>query len=454
MAGGGNWEFQMYVNSRKNSYVHNGQLHIKPTLTSDEIGEAAVLNGGTYEMWGGGPADSCTNNAFYGCSRQSNGVNIINPIQSARLRTAESFSFKYGRVEVRARLPRGDWMWPAIWMMPKDNAYGTWPASGEIDIMESRGNTGKGGVSSVGSTMHWGPGWNQNAWPLTHAEYTAPVGDFASSFHTYGLYWDEHVMYTYVDNDSNRVLYVNTSKSFFDRATSSGLDWTTNPWMYSEAKNAPFDQEFYLLLNVAVGGVSGYFPDAPNKPWSDASGHAALDFWQQKSKWYPTWTAAGDQAQMSVDWVKVYAIEDDSVVVDVPAVPVAPVASSTGLSAVSSTGAAPTIILPTLLPVPTNTSSAITSTTPTTIKETTTTSTDLTTVIVAAVVAAFGGCIVGAGVVFGTLRYLEKRSKAVLLQLVVRIWNQRRRRVKITVRNRVVIILLRLRRLIKLCILE
>jgi len=51
----------------------------------------------------------------------------MNPIASARLRTAETFSFKYGRVEIKAKLPKGDWMWPAIWMLPKNNEYGDWP---------------------------------------------------------------------------------------------------------------------------------------------------------------------------------------------------------------------------------------------------------------------------------------------------------------------------------------
>lgn len=59
---------------------------------------------------------------------------------SARLSTINSHSIKYGRVEVVAKLPRGDWLWPAIWMLPVNDVYGAWPASGEIDIMEARGN--------------------------------------------------------------------------------------------------------------------------------------------------------------------------------------------------------------------------------------------------------------------------------------------------------------------------
>jgi beta-glucanase (GH16 family) len=107
----------------------------------------------------GGPADRCTGNNFYGCERTSGaGGNILNPIQSAKITTAETFSFTYGRVEVRAKLPKGDWLWPAIWLLPARNEYGMWPASGEIDIMESRGNTNNpdsagGGVESFGSTL-------------------------------------------------------------------------------------------------------------------------------------------------------------------------------------------------------------------------------------------------------------------------------------------------------------
>ena len=118
LGGGGNWEFQWYVNNRSNSYVDNGILFLKPSLTEDAIGHEAMTHG-TVNIWGGSPADQCTNNAFYGCERSAAGSNnYINPIRSARLRSINSFSFKYGRVEVRAKLPTGDWLWPAIWMLP------------------------------------------------------------------------------------------------------------------------------------------------------------------------------------------------------------------------------------------------------------------------------------------------------------------------------------------------
>ena len=80
-------------------------------------------------------------NSWYGCERTSGaGGNYLNPITSARLRSVNSFNFKYGRVEFKAKVPKGDWIWPALWLLPRDNAYGMWPSSGEIDVMETRGN--------------------------------------------------------------------------------------------------------------------------------------------------------------------------------------------------------------------------------------------------------------------------------------------------------------------------
>ena len=78
----------------------------------------------------------------------ASGNNIIPPAISARLRTKGTFSFTYGRVEVRARIPLADWQWPAIWLLPENDVYGYWPTSGEIDLLEARGNAALWGNSS------------------------------------------------------------------------------------------------------------------------------------------------------------------------------------------------------------------------------------------------------------------------------------------------------------------
>ena len=93
MSGGGNWEFEWYVNNRTNSYVKEGVLYLMPTLTEDAIGHQTMVSGDV-NIWGGSPADMCTGNNFYGCERNAAASgNYINPVQSARLRTAKSFSF-------------------------------------------------------------------------------------------------------------------------------------------------------------------------------------------------------------------------------------------------------------------------------------------------------------------------------------------------------------------------
>jgi beta-glucanase (GH16 family) len=312
MGGGGNWEFQMYQNSRRNSYVKDGVLYFKPTLTADLIGEDKVRGGHRMDIWGSQPADLCTGNAWWGCERTSTPANILNPITSARLRTAETFTFKYGRVEVRAKLPLGDWLWPAIWMMPVHNSYGQWPASGEIDICESRGNVAPGyGVDTYSSTLHWGPTFETNGFKLTSKTLSLPTGEkFSDKFHTFGLYWDEEQLYTYLDDPKNVVFSIKFTTSFWDRGRKSAPTWQTeknlfNPWRGREANAAPFDQEFFLILNLAVGGTMNYFPDGlAGKPWTDKSPTAARDFYNAKSQWFNTWKE--DAATLAIDSVKIW----------------------------------------------------------------------------------------------------------------------------------------------------
>jgi len=305
--GGGNWEFQYYINNRSNSYVEDGILYLKPTLTADTVGEANLQSGYTLNLWGSQPANLCTGNSFYGCARVAGaGGNIINPIQSARLRTSTSFNFKYGHVQIRAKLPRGDWLWPAIWMLPRYNTYGDWPASGEIDIVEARGNDvgyPKGGVNCFGSTLHMGPDWRNDDWPHNHGEFKMSKGDFSDDFHVFGLVWSDKEIYTYVDDESQKVMSVKFDQSFWKKG---GWDQTgmKNPWK-SRPSTAPFDQEFYLILNVAVGGTGAYFTDGVGgKPWVNGDQHAMNSFWAARNQWYPTWQ--GDKAALQIDYVRIY----------------------------------------------------------------------------------------------------------------------------------------------------
>ena len=129
----GRGEFEMTTNSSKNSFVENGVLYIVPTLTSDEIGTDAIFNGYTYNVTG------CSVNSTaspWACSAASNSSTetVINPVQSARLTTINSTSIRYGKVQVVAKLPKGDWLWPSITMHPVYDIYGGNLTGGEIDV--------------------------------------------------------------------------------------------------------------------------------------------------------------------------------------------------------------------------------------------------------------------------------------------------------------------------------
>lgn len=318
--GFGNNEFEWTTDSTNNTYIKDGMLHIVPTLTSDALGVAAVDNGYTLNLTTTGV---CTSTDYLQCGVSSNSSTgtILPPIQSARLTTRGTKSIRYGRIEVRAKMPTGDWIWPAIWMMPKDSVYGEWPASGEIDIVESKGNKPKSRSDQlsnvVRSTLHWGPTMDQDAWWRTTGIAKAWRNFFNQEFYTFGLEWDETGLYTWQGSRVRKFMQVKFDETFYERghfpSYSNNGTQITNPWSESKMPlSAPFDQEFYLIMNVAVGGTNGYFGDdevgsnGAAKPWSNSGKHAARDFWLAKDKWLPTWPSDPAQRGMIVDYVKMY----------------------------------------------------------------------------------------------------------------------------------------------------
>lgn len=151
---------------------------------------------------------------------------------SAKLLTRGKQQFKYGRIDIRAKLPEGQGIWPAVWMLPVDNVYGGWPSSGEIDIAELVGHE----PAKIHGTIHFGPslGYSQSR----SGSHTLTEGSFADEFHVFSIIWQEDEIQWLVDD----IEY---------HAISRG-DVGTNTY--------PFNQEFYLIMNLAVGGN---WPGAP-----------------------------------------------------------------------------------------------------------------------------------------------------------------------------------------------
>jgi beta-glucanase (GH16 family) len=157
---------------------------------------------------------------------------------SARINTRDRFAFRHGRIEARIRMPKGQGLWPAFWLLPQDNAYGTWAASGEIDIVEAT-NPGATGGNTIYGTLHYGGQFPNNV--LSGEQYGVAT-DVTADFHTYVLEWDQAEIRWYVDS----ILFA-----------------VRNTWFTTAAPfPAPFDQRFYILLNLAVGGNFPGPPDA------------------------------------------------------------------------------------------------------------------------------------------------------------------------------------------------
>ncbi|MBK9336991.1 MAG: glycoside hydrolase family 16 protein [Lewinellaceae bacterium] len=151
---------------------------------------------------------------------------------SAKIHTQNKFSFKYGRVDIRAQLPKGQGIWPALWMLGKNISSVGWPASGEIDIMEMIGGQGRDNQSH--GTIHW----DQNGTKADMGKsYTLSQGIFADEFHVFSLVWDDQEISWLVDDQ----------KFLTADITSTAL--------------SEFQQEFWLIFNVAVGGN---WPGSPN----------------------------------------------------------------------------------------------------------------------------------------------------------------------------------------------
>lgn len=212
--GWGNSELQHYTDSAQNVFVQDGKLNIRALNEPKSF-----------------PQDP----------------NRSAPYSSGKITTKNHFSLTYGRVDFRAKLPTGNGIWPALWMLPKDDRYGVWASTGEIDVMEARGRL----PGTTSGALHFGGQWPANR--HLSGEYHFPAGQtFANDYHVYSVVWEEDNIKWYVDG------------KFFFKVT-------RDQWYSAAAPNnpnAPFDQPFYLIMNLALGGTfdGGRTPDPSDIP--------------------------------------------------------------------------------------------------------------------------------------------------------------------------------------------
>lgn len=193
--GGGNGELQYYMDRPANVRVENGCLVLE--ARREKVNMAGVLK----------------------------------DYSSARIRTKRRADWKYGRFEMSAKLPTGKGLWPAFWLLPASEKYGGWAASGEIDIMEAKGSE----PDKVHGTLHFGGAWPKNK--SKGQVYRLEKGDFSQDFHLFAVEWEPGVIRWFVDG----VQY------------QEQREWSSAGGEF----RAPFNEHFFMVLNLAVGGGFG-----------------------------------------------------------------------------------------------------------------------------------------------------------------------------------------------------
>jgi beta-glucanase (GH16 family) len=249
--GGGNDERQCYTASKRNAAVADGKL----VITARK-----------------GRATGYALPASQRGTASSPEAQATREFTSARLVTRGKAAWRYGRIEVRAKLPQGQGTWPAIWMLPEGDRYGKWAASGEIDILEAV-NLGVpcakcpgGRENTILGTLHFGGRWPDNKFKGDEVPMPAVLD---GGFHTYGIEWSP-----------DRITWQFDGRTYATRVAS---EWSTTG---STAPGAPFDQPFHLIVNLAVGGKL-----------AETRGVGGVD-------------PAGYPKRMEIDWVRVFLKPD------------------------------------------------------------------------------------------------------------------------------------------------
>lgn len=291
------YEFCVFHNENHPSLVQiaNGMLRIKPIILEDNYGENVTAYG-TLILSG------CTSNIPVECSRKAMAYNILPPVISARLTTKNSFTFRYGKIEIRAKFPEGDWLYPEMWLQPKYNNYGLGYSSGRVILGLARGNdnlvntTSKSVFDSRRLDFGFRIGTTQNIENYIVSKIRENNG-WTKDFHVYTTIWNSDGFQFLVDGENV-----------------GELKPDTNGWMHTSnfEKMAPFDQEFYITIGLGVGGIR-VFPDDTTssgykKPWRNVGAKAMLQFWHHRDQWLPTWRPeSGSKTAFNIDYIRVWS---------------------------------------------------------------------------------------------------------------------------------------------------
>ena len=172
---------------------------------------------------------------------------------SARIRTANKIAFTYGRIEAKIKLPPYQGLWPAFWMLPDTSTYGNWPNSGEIDIMEAKGRL----PNETSAAIHFADNNNQHKYNTGTCDLNQTLSSNMKDWHTYAVEWESDSLFFYVDD----ICFFGSKCNQY-----SGVEGNSGQ---------PFDKNFHILLNLAVGGM---FDNYINPNDSDLPASMEVDY--------------------------------------------------------------------------------------------------------------------------------------------------------------------------------
>ncbi|XP_073843544.1 gram-negative bacteria binding protein 1 [Musca autumnalis] len=280
-------EFVMYNGT---AYVDGGVLKITPTLYDGSINRDRVNLG-----------NRCTDK-FDKCHLEAKPNFYIPPIVSGRINSKDSFNFKYGRIEIRAKVPKGDWLVPLLLLEPNAMRYGdTQYKSGQIRVAFLRGNKELkwNNVEIDGSHLYGGAVVSIDANKRHDFMANVTLDDvngfkehFGNNYHVYSLIWKPTELLLSVDGYQ----YGRIPSDF--KNTIKETAWNLG------GNDAPFDDMFYISLGLSAGGHGDFPLETANKPWRNTDPKAILRFNEKRQQWHSSW----EQPSLEVDYVRVYAI--------------------------------------------------------------------------------------------------------------------------------------------------
>ncbi|KAI8041075.1 gram-negative bacteria-binding protein 2 [Drosophila gunungcola] len=266
-------ELVAFDDAVRNSFVKEGELHIVPIVASE-------VTEGSFKL-----GDRCTavESPDQECNiAQGSFYSIKPPVFSAQIHTRDSFSFKFGKIVVRAKLPKGDWLFPYLMLQPV-STYAETHYAKQLRIAYARGNAflrTKKGEDISGSHLYGGGVVWHHGNAVQFLKDKVSKTHYGDGFHNYTMIWQRDKITLMVDEEVYGELY-------------DGLPF--------------FNEKCFIIFGVTVGGFLNFddsILEKDVKPYKNREPRAALSFWQHRDAWAPTW---GRQSAMIIDYVRVYA---------------------------------------------------------------------------------------------------------------------------------------------------